>query len=482
MANMSSIIQGRLSQLSMPKIPPLLGICFFAAGVWFTPPPPGLSLQAWHLLGIFLATLIGIVANLLPMGALALIGLAACTITHTLTIKQALSGFSSHIVWLILIAFVLARGFIKTGLGARIAYYFVLNMGKSTLGLAYGLMTTELLLAPFTPSNTARGAGIIYPIVSALSKEYGSSPKEGTERRIGAFLMKLAYQANVITSAMFLTATAGNPLIASLAMKMGVEFTWTSWALAAFVPGLASLLVLPALLYLIYSPQIKKTPEAPAFARKKLSELGPMKYEEWLMLATFGLLLILWVLGSELNVDATVAALVGLAILLSTGVLTWDDVLKEHNAWHTFVWLTTLLTMSNFLTEFGTMSWFSDHMQTFISPFHWISALTILSLLYFYTHYAFASMTAHISALYSPLALLAIAAGAPPMLTVLLMTFFSSLCASITHYGTGTGPVYFGSDYVTIRDWWRIGAIVSVANILIWSFVGGLWWKILGLW
>jgi DASS family divalent anion:Na+ symporter len=177
-------------------------------------------------------------------------------------------------------------------------------------------MTTELLLAPFTPSNTARGAGIIYPIVSALSKEYGSSPKEGTERRIGAFLMKLAYQANVITSAMFLTATAGNPLIASLAMKMGVEFTWTSWALAAFVPGLASLLVLPALLYLIYSPQIKKTPEAPAFARKKLSELGPMKYEEWLMLATFGLLLILWVFCSVHNFVATVSARVWLAILL----------------------------------------------------------------------------------------------------------------------------------------------------------------------
>lgn len=477
-----STAQGKLSQISIPKISPLLAIGVLLAVMWFTPPPTGLTLQTWHLLAIFLAVLIGIVTNFLPMGALAILGLAACTITHTLTIKQALSGFSSHIVWLILIAFILARGFIKTGLGARIAYYFVLSMGKSTLGLAYGLMTTELFLAPFTPSNTARGAGIIYPIVSALSKEYGSTPEQGTERKIGSFLMKLAYQANVITSAMFLTATAGNPLIVSLAMKMGVEFTWTSWALAAIVPGIISLLVLPILLYFLYPPQIKKTPEAPAFARKKLAELGPMKYEEWLMFGTFGLLLVLWVLGSELNVDATVAALVGLAILLSSGVLTWDDVLKEHNAWHTFIWLTTLLTMSNYLTEFGMMAWFSDHMRSFISSFHWVSALAILSLLYFYTHYAFASMTAHISALFSPLTLLAIAAGAPPMLAILLMTFFSSLCASITHYGTGTGPVYFGSNYVTIKDWWRVGALFSFINILIWSSVGGIWWKLLGLW
>jgi divalent anion:Na+ symporter, DASS family len=376
----------------------------------------------------------------------------------------------------------LARGFIKTGLGARIAYYFVLNMGKSTLGLAYGLITTELLLAPFTPSNTARGAGIVYPIVAALSQEYGSSPSKGTSRKMGAYLMQLAYQANVITSAMFLTATAGNPLIASLAAKMGFEITWTSWALAAIVPGVLSLGVMPLILYQFYPPEIKHTPEAPLFAAKKLSEMGSIRINEWIMLATFGLLLVLWVFGAELGVDATVAALLGLAILLATGVLNWDDILKEQNAWHTFIWLTTLLMMSNFLTEFGMMSWFSDHMQTVISPFHWISALTAICLLYFYSHYGFASMTAHISSMYGPFALVAIAAGAPPMMTIFLLAFLSSLCASITHYGTGTAPVYFGSDYVSLRDWWRLGAIMSVVNISIWVIAGTLWWKIIGLW
>lgn len=474
--------QEKVSYTTFSKIPPLLYVGAFASILWFIPPPTGLSLQAWHMFAIFASTIFGIITNALPMGALAVIALSLGTITQTITIKQALSGFSSHIVWLILLAFLLARGFIKTGLGSRIAYYFVLMLGKSTLGLGYGIAFTELLLAPFTPSNTARGAGIVYPIVSALAKEYGSSPSTHTEKKIGAYLIKLAYQTNVITSAMFLTATAGNPLIASLAVKIGVTLNWTTWAVAAIVPGLISLIALPILLFTLYPPEIKHTPKAPEFAKQKLVEMGPLKRGEWIMLGTFSLLLCLWVFGAELNIDATVAAFLGLAILLSTNVLNWDDILKEHNAWHTFVWLTTLLMMSNCLTEFGLMSWFSDHMQTLVSPYHWITALALIAALYFYSHYAFASMISHIGALFSPFAVVAIAAQAPPMVTVLILGFMSSLCAGITHYGTGTAPVYYGAEYVSLRDWWRVGGILSLVNITLWVAFGALWWKILGYW
>lgn len=457
----------------------ITSIVFFL--IWFTQPPEGLSVQTWHLFAIFAATIIAIIANLMPMGAIALIAITLCTVTQTLTIKQALSTFSSNIIWLILIAFLLARGFIKTGLGSRIAYYFVRTMGKSTLGLAYGLITTEFLLAPFTPSNTARGAGIVYPIVSALSKEYESCPKTGTERKIGSYLMKLAYQANVITSAMFLTATAGNPIIVAAADKMGVKITWTSWAAAAIVPGIISLLALPWLIALIYPPELKHTPRAPEFARQKLLEMGPLKREEWIMLMTFGLLLLLWVGGTFLGMDATVAALLGLSILICTNVLSFEDVLKEQNAWHTYLWLATLLMMSSFLSEFGLMTWFSAHVHTMVGDMHWVMALGVITLVYFYSHYAFASMTAHITSMFAAFAIVAIAAGAPPVTTVLLLAFMSSLCAGITHYGTGTGPVYFGAEYIKIKDWWRVGAFVSVVNIIIWVGVGSIWWKILGL-
>ncbi len=171
----------------------------------------------------------------------------------------------------------------------------------------------------------------------------------------------------------------------------------------------------------------------------------------------------------------------GLSILLATKVLTWDDVLKEQNAWHTFIWMATLLMMSTQLNNLGMMQWLGQHLQQSMGHLPWLAVLAIASLVYFYVHYLFASMTAHISAMYTAFATVAIAAQAPMVLVLLILAFFSSLCAGITHYGTGSAPVYFGAGYISFKDWWRVGGLLSLVNILIWSIVGAIWWKCLGL-
>jgi len=450
--------------------------------LWFSPVPEGLTPQTWHLFAIFFATIVALIAKPLPMGAVAVLSIATATLTGTLTLQQSLSKFSSNIVWLIVTAFLLARGFIKTGLGSRIAYYFISVLGKKTIGLAYGLTTTEFLLAPFMPSNTARGAGIIYPIISSLNKEFDSNPEQGTERKIGSYLIKLLYQVNVVTSAMFLTATAPNPLICGLAAKHDIIITWGDWALAALVPGLCNLIILPLLMYYLYPPTIKNTPDAPKFAKIKLQQLGPLKVEECIMLATFALLLTLWIFGGAYGINATTAAFTGLSVLLLTGVLTWEDIIREKNAWNTFIWMATLIMLSGNLTSLGLMSWFGDNVQGMVKDLDWISAIAFIVLLYFYSHYFFASMTAHVTSFFPALVVVGIAAGAPPMLLVMLLAVTSSLCAGITHYGTGSAPVFFGTNYVSIKDWWKLGFIVSVVNLSIWVFIGGAWWKVLGLW
>jgi len=457
-------------------------VLILGSSLWFCPAPEGLSVKTWHLFAIFFSTIVALIAKPLPMGAVAILSIATATLTGTLTLKQSLSSFSSGIVWLIVSAFLLARGFIKTGLGSRIAYYFVSVLGKKTIGLAYGLTTTEFLLAPFMPSNTARGAGIIYPIISSLNKEFDSSPDNGTERKMGSYLIKLLYQVNVVTSAMFLTATAPNPLICGLAQKHDIIITWGDWALAALVPGLCNLIILPILLYYLYPPTIKNTPDAPKFAKIKLQQLGPLKVEECIMLGTFALLLTLWIFGGKYGISATTAALTGLSVLLLTGVLSWEDIIKEKNAWNTFIWMATLIMLSAKLTELGMMTWFGNNVQDMVKSLDWMSAVVFIVLLYFYSHYFFASMTAHVTSFFPALVVVGIAAGAPPMLLVLLLAVTSSLCAGITHYGTGSAPVFFGTNYVSIKDWWRLGFIVSVVNLLIWTIVGSLWWRVLGLW
>lgn len=449
-------------------------------GLWFVPHSEELSPQAWHLFAIFVTTIIGIILKPLPIGAMAILAISVATITKTLSLTDVLSGFHSEIVWLVIFAFSISRGFIKTGLGERIAYYFVALMGKKTLGLSYGLLVGDLILAPAIPSTTARTGGVIYPIAQGLAKSFGSDPALGTERKIGSFLMKVAYQGSVITSAMFLTAMAANPLLASFTQDAGYSITWGQWALGGVLPGLLSLLVMPWVVYKIYPPEIHDTPHAAEFARNKLKEMGKPSKSEWLMFSVFILLLVLWIFGSLFSIPATVAAMCGLSLLLVLSVLDWKDILAETKAWDTFIWFAILIMLATFLNKLGFMGWFSEQVVEAISGFNPVLAFAILFLVYFYSHYLFASNTAHVGAMFPAFLLVAISLGIPPGFVILTFAFSSSLMGGLTHYGSGPAPLYYGSGYIPLKAWWRVGFLLSLVNIAIWIGVGSLWWKLLG--
>ncbi|GAB4574403.1 MAG: anion permease [Anaerolineae bacterium] len=469
--------------------------------IWFLPPPQSFvdyvaanpdagynAVNAWHLLAIFVATIVAIITKPLPMGAIAMISIAVVTISGALgtggsAMNAAISAFANSTIWLIVIAFFISRGFIKTKFGTRIAYWFMRLLGKNTIGLSYGLIAADLVMAPAIPSNTARGGGIIYPVLKSVALAYDSDPEQGTARKIGAFLTLTSFQGLVVTSGMFLTAMAANPVAQSLAADLGAEITWTNWATAAIVPGLISLIVVPLLLYKVYAPEIKQTPEAPELARKKLAEMGSMKASEWIMLGVFVMLIVLWIFGKNwFGLHSTAVAFIGLAVLLLTSVLNWNDVLNEKGAWNTLVWFSALVMMASYLSKLGLIPWFSVAMGDVVGGMNWVTAFVILALAYFYSHYLFASNTAHVTAMYAAFLAVAIQIGAPALLAALVLGFFSNLMSSMTHYGTGPAPVYFGSGYVEMTDWWKWGLVISVLNIVIWLGVGGVWWKILGLW
>ncbi len=436
-----------------------------------------------QLFAIFVTTIVGIIVKALPMGAVAMVGIAVTALSGTLSIADSMSGFSDVVIWLIVLAFFISRGFIKTGLGARIAYSFMALLGRRTLGLSYGLAATDLVLAPAIPSNTARGGGIIMPIMASLARAYGSNPGDASARRMGTFLTLTAYQVNCITSAMFLTAMAANPLAQKLAGDLKVNITWGGWALAALVPGLIALIVVPYLIYKLVRPEITETPEAVEMAKGHLRDLGPIKRQEWMMLGVFVMLLVLWIFAKQLgDINATTSALAGLAVLLLTGVLNWEDIKAETGAWDTLVWFAALVMMASFLNKLGMVPWFSKTMGGMVAGHGWLFAFLVLALVYFYSHYFFASNTAHVASMYAAFLGVSIVAGAPPVLAALVLAFFSNLFAGMTHYGTGPAPVLFGTGYVELGTWWRMGLFISLVNIVIWVGVGGMWWKVLGLW
>ncbi|AMR33542.1 anion permease [Mucilaginibacter sp. PAMC 26640] len=458
--------------------------------IWFIPVPEGVKPNAWHLLAIFVATIVGIILKAAPMGTMAMLGITLCASTQVLApgkpvdaIKNALSGFGNSTIWLIGLAFFIARGFIKTGLGNRLAYNFIKLFGKSTLGLAYGLNTADLILAPAIPSNTARAGGVIFPIMKSIAVNMGSEPeKPETHRKIGAFLTLSSYNANMITSVMFLTATASNPMAQKFARDLGVTITWGSWAMAAAVPGLVCFMLVPLFLYKFYPPELKQTKEAPAMAAEKLKEMGRISLQEWLMVATFIILLVLWIFGNLVSIDATTGALIGLCILLLCGVLTWEDVKSEKGAWDTIVWFSALVMMGSYLNSLGLIGWFGHLVGGSMKQFSWQLAFPLIILVYSYCHYMFASATAQVAAMYSVFLAVGIAVGVPPVMLAIFLGACPTLMGALTHYGHGPAPIFFGSTYVDMKDWWKQGFFMSVLFLLVWFIVGGLWWKVIGLW
>jgi len=420
----------------------------------------------------------------LPLGATALIGLGVSMCLGILPFAGAFSAFSSEIPWLIALAFFLARGFIKTGLGNRIAYAIVSIFGKSTLGLCYSLVFSEALLAPAIPSLAARAGGIFLPLTKALCVACGSDPEKGTEKKMGAYVMMTVFQTSCVSSGMFITAMAANPLSVNLAAAtIGQTISWGTWALAASLPGMICLISVPLILYVLYPPEVKDSPEAPVKAKEELEKLGPMSGDEKIMAAALIVTVGLWIFGSKIGIGAVAAALVGLSTLLITGVITWKECLAEGPAWDTLTWFAALIAMASYLNKFGLIPWFSQTVVQMVTAagLAWQPAFLVVVLLYFYSHYMFASGAAHIGAMYTAFLSVLVACGAPPLVSALVLGIFSNLMGCTTHYGIGSAPPFFGAGYVPLPTWWTIGFGLSVFYITVFLGVGSVWWKLIGI-
>uniref|UniRef100_UPI001CDB4795 DASS family sodium-coupled anion symporter n=1 Tax=Secundilactobacillus paracollinoides TaxID=240427 RepID=UPI001CDB4795 len=440
--------------------------------------PVDINVAAWHLFAIFIATIIACITKPLPMMATTLIGITVATVTGIFTMDEVAAGFGNSTAWMVAMCMFMAAGFIKSGLGKRIAYLFVRSFGKKTLGLAYALSAVEAVLAIGIPSNNVRVNGLMYPLIDNLSKEMGSDPEKGTERRLGSFLIFNEYEVNNVTSGLFLTGLAGNMVALGLAKTQGITISWMQWFEASVVPGVLCLLIIPYVLYKIYPPEVKETPNAHEWADKKLSEIGKTTISEKIMLCTFALAIILWLVG----VDATEVSFIAVVILLITGVLDTKDLLGESFAWNILVWLSVVMMMSQKLMTLGFFPWFSKTLGNMLSGMNWLWVLIILFLAYFYLHYLFPSVSTQISALYAGFLSVAIGVGVPHTLAALMLAFCGSIYLSTTPYSAGPAALLSSTGYVKSGDWWKLSAIIGVIFNVVWLGGGLLWTKATGLW
>lgn len=456
----------------------LAGTILFGVVIWLLPHTEAIKPQAWHLLSIFSATIVGFILRPWPISVMAILGIVVAVATQSITMNEALSGYATANVWLIVAAIFFSKGIEQSGLGKRIAYTLIKWFGTSSLKLAYALGITDLILSPATPSNTARGGGIIFPIVENVAHAFDSYPRSDSARKIGAYLMTTAHTMNTITVTIFLTACSGNLLITSLGAKLfGYDVSWWEWFQAGVIPGVLGMLIMPWFIYKIYTPEIKETPEAPALAEKELQALGPVTtVEKWVTIIFIGCI-VLWATSLWTHLHPTAVALMGILACVATGCLTWNDVLEEKRGWDILIWMGTLVGMAGLLGKMGVVAVFAKYVSTLLAGFDWFHAAIFISAAFVYSQYFFASGTARITALFSAFAAILVAMGAPVLYTILLFGLMNSPGCTLTHYSSGVTPIFFGAGYVPQGTWWTIGFYISVVSYVL-HFAGGT----LGMW
>ncbi len=458
----------------------LLAIYVLVAHV--LPRPASIEPAGWRVAAIFAATMVGMMLRPLPGAALVLIGLSAMVAVGDVPMVRALSGFAAPPVWLVLLAMLLSRVLQDTGAARRIALVFVRLFGRSSLGLSYSLVATDVSLAVGIPTISARSAGVILPIARSIAELYGSSPGPRGPL-LGKFLMAALYQGSVVACAMYLTGQASNVLAAKLAADVaGITVTWSSWFLAGVVPGLISCLVVPYVVYRMLTPEIRETPGAADYARAELEKMGPLRGQEALSLAIFAAIAGVWVTSGWHRIDVTLVAFIAISLFLLTRLLSWERVVGESAAWDILVWYGGLFTMGEVLNETGATTAFAEMIRASTAGISWSWVLPITLVIYFYAHYGFASITTHLLAMFPPFLAMLIAAGAPPGLAVYSLACLANLTAGLTHYGTTTAPIVFAQGYLDVGEWWRVGFVVSLVNLAIWTTAGFAWWKLVGLW
>jgi divalent anion:Na+ symporter, DASS family len=445
-----------------------------ALGIWFAPIPAGLTSEAWHLFAVFAAAIFSVIVNAFPLLTASLLAVGAVVLTGTVDPAKAFAGFANSSVLLVVVAFLVANAVVKAGLGRRISLLVVSAFGRSALGLGYSIFLTDALIAPAFPSNTARG-GVLYPIILSLAQSAGSRPEDADKRRMGGYLMFCGMASLSVSSALWLTATSANPIGVSLAAQSGLKITFGTWLLAASVPALATILMLPAIISRLFPPGVADTPHAPAMARKELHSMGPLTRDEWIVAVTFAVMVTGWVMADSLKLSLPAVAFAGLGVLLATNVLTLEDINLQGSTLVTFLWLAVLFALSGQLNELGFMGYVGERLTALLGGVIWPVAYVVLLVLYVLMHYMFVSQSAQVLALFSVFLDVGVRAGVPTSLMTFALLFASSYFSTITPQAGSQNIIFVGSNYLTQGELYRLGFLTTGFCLLVFLVLGTPW-------
>jgi DASS family divalent anion:Na+ symporter len=445
-----------------------------AIGLWLVPVPAGLTAPAWHLFGFFVSAIFSVLLGAFPLLTSTMLAAAAVVLTGTLDPVKAFAGFANPTVLLVVVAFIVAQAVVKCGLGHRISLIMVSRFGGSPRGLAYSIVLTDAVIAPAFPSNTARG-GVLFPVVLAIAQGAGSQPDDPEGRKLGGYLMFCGMASLAVSSALWMTATSGNPIGVQITHDHGLNVSFGGWLLVSCVPALTAILLLPRVLEWFYPHGVKATADAPAKARAELAGMGRLTRDEWITGVAFLCMVSGWIFAGPLHINVTIVAFAGLGVLLMTNVLTMADIAKQGDTLATFLWLAVLFALSGQLNELGFMTWAGQRLANELGGLSWPVTYVALMLIYVGVHYMFVSQSSQILALLGVFLDVGVRGGVPVPLMGFALLFASSYFSVITPQGGSQNVIFVGSNYLTQRELYRLGLLITLFFMAVFMVIGTPW-------
>ena len=478
---MSGIAATRAPGLSLEMLRQRLGLplaVLATLSVWFMPLPDGLSPAGLKCLalfaGIFILYLTESVA--LPVTSLAIVPLGV--LMGIATPKEALDGFGSTSVYLLVSAFVLATAMVKSRLAERMTYYILKIVGSSALGVSVGIMLSNVMLAFLVPSTAARTA-ILLPVCLGLVAAFKVGARSNLAK---GFLLTLAFTNSTI-SAGILTATLPNPITVEFIAKAGgPTITYMQWLYYGFPPALLMTVLSWWVCRRMFKPEVEHIPGGSAYVGEALARMGAMSAEKR-ALAVFLLATGLWVSGEWTRIDVTIAALFCSCLLFLPGVgfLSWEDANKGVSRQIVFV-AGGGISLGAMMMKTGAAKWLA---MTILNTFGaaGLATLTVLIIVMFivqYLHALFVGTTGMLTAIMPVVLGMAEHLGVNPLVFAMPAGMIVGGYPLLMFYNTLSSILVYGSGEMEVKDFPKAGFVLCTIAVIVYALCAMTYWKSTG--
>lgn len=461
-----------------------LTIIIFTA-VLMMPTPVGLTLAGKKALALLAALVTLYLTEPVELTVVSLMILPTAVFLGLGSTKVVLENFATSSIFLLVGATMMAAAMEKTRLAERFTYWLLSTIGCSARNISLGVTLANVALAFMVPSTTARTA-ILLPICLSIIHMYEKTGEYQKGQRLNfaiSLLLTLAFTNSTI-SAGVLTATVPNPITVDFIAKAGTVITYMDWLMYGFPPAIVMTLFSWWYLRKVFKPEREEIPGGKELITQKLNDMGAMTSPEWRTLFVFLLVVALWATGGITKMDTTVACYLGVSLLFlpKFGVIKWKDTNRD-SAYHILMMSGGALAVGEFLMKTGAAKWLAN------SVFHSLglagaSSLVVIGAVLFIVQFSRIGFfgTTGLTVLFMPVLIaLAATANLPAAAVALPAGMLIGGFPFLMFYNTISNILIFGTGYLTVGDFPKVGGVLCLVGVIVYTICATTYWRWLGL-